>query len=100
MKNDCTPRARSADPPRLGRAQDPALPARPEDRDAGATLHEPRDLRRRARDVEHREGEPLGHVVRQLRVRAAREEHRLAVHVELRARRADRLHPVDAERRE
>ena len=55
---------------------------------------------RRARDVEHREREPLGHVTRELRVRAAREEHRFPLDVELRARATHVAHAIDPQRRE
>ena len=80
--------------------QDPTLAARAEDEHAHPGPHQPLDLRRGAGDVERGEGQALGKIGRQARVRAAREEHRFAFHVELGALGARGGDAVDPQRRE
>ena len=88
---------RSATTARLGDAEHAALSARAQDYDHVTGGDQPRDLRRRARDVERRQRDALGQVGRQLRARAAREENCLAVDVDLGARSPDGADAVDAQ---
>ena len=66
----------------------PLLPPAPRITTRAARPHEARHLRGGAGDVERGQGESLGQVVRELGVRAAREEDGLALDVDLGARRA------------
>ena len=80
---------------RFGRAQHAALAAGAEDHHRLPGLDQARDLRRRAGDVERGQGHALGQVGREPGDRAAGEDHRLALHIDLRARRACRDDGVD-----
>ena len=78
----------------------PLLPPAPRTRTASFGFTSLATSRRRPRDIQRGQRQPLGHILRELGVGAARKEDRLTLDIHLRADATNHLHMIDAQRRE